>query len=378
MVNGIDVISDIIANLPQIFYEEGQNLWNREAQLVSKAKKNMGRGPGVFWTVSNGGSTTVVRGEGFTVDPATDAFQDDRVMMNLSRGIYSNTWGFTDQELATVASYAGTDAAADMIKDRLRDAYLEGLSAISRKIELDLLVGTGTANDPSGNAQNTIVGFLSALATSGTYAGQTFGGSTNPGLISNLQTAVGAVTRNKMDLMFASIAQATGSAPTFIMASPKTCTYLKGIADDQIRYMAVGQSVPAREIGGLSSPLQTMGPSIMSYDGVPIYQNSAWGASTNSSLAANADGYILFGQERHLLLDVLPYGPAPDALLSGMRSSLSSNGNGFSNSGLPVRCWAQAKTSASLVVTMDLQVQMAVLKPNAFGLMSGVTSFTAS
>lgn len=377
MVTGIDFVSDIIGNLPDIFYAEGRNLWNREAQLVSKIEKNMGRGPGVFWTVSNGGSTTVVRGEGYTVTPSTDAFQDDRVEMTLSRGIYSNTFGFTDRELATVSSYLGTDAAADLIKMRLQKAYLESLSALARKIELDLLVGTGTANDPSSNPQNSIVGFLGALKSSGTYAGQTFGGSTNPGLISNLQTSVGSVTRADMDLMFASIAQATGSAPTFIMASPKTCTYLKGIADSQIRYEVIGDSVAKRELS-LRQPLETMGPSIMSYNGVPIYQNSAWGASTNSSLAANADGYVLFGQERHLLLDVLPYGKAPDALLSEMRGALSSNGDGFTNAGLPIRCWAQAKTGASLVVTMDVELQMAVLKPNAFGLMTGVTGFSSS
>src|SRR5271166_4912409 len=143
-MSGIDVVADIVANLPDIFYSEGQRLWNRESQLVSKIRKNSGRGPGLFWTVSNGGSTTVVRGEGYTVTPATDSFQDDRVMLTLNRGIYSNTWGFTDMELATVASYNGTDAAADIIKNRLMDAYLEGLAAISRKIELDLLVGTGS------------------------------------------------------------------------------------------------------------------------------------------------------------------------------------------------------------------------------------------
>ena len=61
-----------------------------------------------------------------------------------------------------------------------------------------------------------------------------------------------------------------------------------------------------------------------------------------------------------------------------MRGSLSSNGDGFSDAGLPVRCWAQAKTAASIVVNMDISVQMAVLAPNAFGLMTGVTGFSTS
>ena len=121
-----------------------------------------------------------------------------------------------------------------------------------------------------------------------------------------------------------------------------------------------------------------MGPSMMSYNGVPIYANSAWGATTASSVAANADGYIVFGQSKHMKIDYLPYGQAPDAMLSQMRSSLSSNGESFSDAGLAVRCWAQAKTAASVVINMDLEAAFAITKPNAFGLMAGITGFKYS
>jgi hypothetical protein len=371
---GIDVVGNLINNLPNIFFLEGVYLWNREGQLTSKIRKEFGRGPNVNWTVSNGGAKTFYRGAGYAVNPATDAYQDDRVQMQLQRGILSTTWGFTDSELAQLRSYVTTDAAADIIKMRLQDAYLEALSTHVRTIELQLLTGTGSGLDPQGNSQNAIVGFLSALATSGTYAGQTFNNTTNPGLVSNIITPSGGnVTRAYVRQMFAKIEQATGSNPTFIMASPLTVTYLQGIADNQIRYFGAGAS---QEILSTTNPNQTMTPSACTIFGVPVYANSAWGASTASSLAANADGYIIFGQERYIKLDCLNYGPAPDALMSEVRSGLSSNGQGFDQVGVPVRCWAQAKTAASLVINMDSELAFTITKPNAFGVMNGVTGFT--
>jgi hypothetical protein len=364
----IGTISDVIANLPLVFYDEGQYLWNRQALQVKLSKKNKGRGPSVNWTVSNGGAVVLNRGAGYTVDPATDSFNDDRVKMTLNRGIYSTTFGFTDSERATVESYLGTDAAADIIKDLFRDAYLEHLAALMRQIELDALVGTGTAN-----GQNNIVGFLSALATSGTYAGQTFGGATNPGLISNIQASVGNVTRADIRNMFAQIKQATGYNPDYIMASPLTATYLNGIGDNQIRYFSDGD----RDIFRTSAQVPMSGNSVTSILGIPVFENTAWGASTASSVAANADGYVLFGQRNKSLFDVLTYIPAQDALLSQIREGQSAADNQAPEGvGLPVRCWAQAKTAASIVINMDIELQMAVLAPNAFGLMTGVTGFT--
>lgn len=369
MTAGIGTIADVIANLPSIFYQEGQYLWNRQALQVNLSKKQKGRGPAINWTVSNGGDSVLNRGPGYTVVPSTDVINDDRVKLTLNRGIYSASFGFTDDERATVESYLGTDAAADIIKDLFQDAYLEHLAALMRKIEIDMLVGTGTAS-----GQNNIVGFLSALGTSGTYGGQSFGGATNPGLISNLQTGVGNVTRAEIRTMFAQIKQATGHNPDYIMASPLTATYLNGIGDQQIRYFNTGK----RELMQTSAQDPMTLESVTSILGVPVFENTAWGSSTGSSLAANADGYVLFGHRNKSLLDILTYNKAQDAFLADIRSGLSADGQGSMPVGLPVRCWAQAKTAASIVVNMDISVGMAVLAPNNFGLMTGVTGFTSS
>ena len=97
----IGQLSDIVANLPLIFYKEGQRLWNRQAQQVMLSKKQKGRGPSLNWTVSNGGNPVLNRGAGYAVTPSSDVVNDDRVKMTLNRGIYSASFGFTDDELAS-------------------------------------------------------------------------------------------------------------------------------------------------------------------------------------------------------------------------------------------------------------------------------------
>lgn len=365
---GIGTITDVINNLPNIFYDKGQYLWNRQALHTMMSAKKAGRGASVNWTVSNGGITVLNRGPGYTVTPSTDATNDDRVKATLNRGIYSTSFGFTDNEIATVQSFLGSDSLADIVRDLFQDAYVEHLAALMRQIELDVLVGTGTAS-----GQNNIVGFLTALQTSGTYAGVTFGGSTNAGFISNLIVPAGGnITRAYCRQMFAKIKQATGYLPDYIECSPLTATYINGIGDVQIRYPNDAQSRELFNQGALPS----MSGSTTSILGVPVYENTAWGASTSASLAANADGYVLFGTRNKSLFDVLTYTPAQDAFLSAIKSGLSADSQEAVPVGLPVRCWAQAKTAASIVVNMDIELAMAITAPNAFGLMTGVTGYT--
>ena len=270
---GIGTINDVITNLPSIFYTRGQRLWNRQAVHTTVSKKRKGRGPAINWTVSNGGNPVLNRNAGYTVTPSTDVINDDRVKLTLNRGIYSASFGFTDSERATVESYLGSDAASDMVKDLFQDAYLEHLAALMRAIELDLLTGTGTAN-----GCNNIVGFAAALGTSGTYAGQTYSSSVNPGMVSNVTTSVGNITRALVRQKFAAIRQATGSYPDYVECSPLTATYLNGISDSQIRFP---NDVLEREIMNQGVKNSRLGTSSSSILGRPILENTAWGASTN-------------------------------------------------------------------------------------------------
>lgn len=375
---GIGTVADVIANLPQIFYDEGEYLWNYQAQHVAMSKKRKGRGPQFNWTVSNGGVLVQNRPAGYQVNPATDVQNTDRVKLSLLRGIYSTQFGFTDDELATVESYLGSDALADVVRDLWGSAYVEHLAGITRQFEIDTLIGAGTTTGSSGGSPvsgvSNITGYLSFLGSSGTYGGEAFSPTVNPGLSSSVQLGVGSVSRAEIRTMFANIKQASGWNPDYLETSPLTATYVNGIGDNQIRYFNDAN----REIFQTTAQIPMNGmDSVTSVLGVPLVENSAWGVNSPSSPAASADGYILFGARDKTLYDVLTYNKAQDAFLSEIREATSKADNQPAMKvGIPIRCWAYAKTAASKIVVMDVSLGMGCLAPNRFGLMSGVTGFT--
>jgi hypothetical protein len=376
---GIGTVTDVIANLPSIFYEEGQYLWNYQAQHIAMSKKRKGRGPAINWTVSNGTILVQNRPAGYTVNTATDVQNTDRVKLTLNRGIYSTAFGFTDDELAIVQSYLGSDALADVVHDLWGSAYVEHLAGITRQFEIDTLIGAGTTTGSNNGSAvpNTpnITGYAGFLAPSGTYGGATFNSSTNTGLVSSVTTGVGSVTRALIRQKFAAIKQASGFNPDYIEASPLTATYLNGIGDNQIRF-PFDQS--NRELMQMPAQSSMAGfNSVTNILGVPVVENTAWGINSVSSPAASADGYVLFGAKDKTLYDILTYDRAQDALLSEIREATSKADNQPAMPvGVPVRCWALGKLAASKIVSMDVSLGMVCLAPNRFGLMEGVTSFT--
>lgn len=362
----IDVLSNISANIPQIFASEGRNLWNREAPLFSKLKKERGISTAVNWTVSNGGNTAVNPGEGDDIQ-ASEYNQDNRLAMTLSRGIYRSSFGFTHTELAVVATLK-SDMAADLIRDRLKDAYLEGLAKLANKIEQDMLVGTGTATSPLSNSVNNIVGILSALpGATGTYGGQNVASYT--GLQTNKQSAVGNITRAVLDRAFYEIEQQSGTSPDFIMCSPKTAAYIKEIGDTQVRFDTLTQM---RELNQYNQAPLSMGRSVTSYNGVPVIQNSAW-------FQAGGDGYVLLGRLEDFVVNFMPYDSWGDAVTDRMGDLVSSNGERSEvMPGVPVKIYSPAKTGSSVKFAMELELQMKILRPNATALLTGVTGFATS
>jgi len=367
----IDVLANIAANIPQIFASDGVRLWNREAPLLSKVRHEQGIASAVNWTVTNGGNTAVNPGEGDDIQ-STEYNQDNRIAMTLGRGIYRSSFGFTHTELGVVQTMR-PDMAADLIRDRLKDAYLEGLAKLANTIEQNMLTGTGTVTSPLGNPVNNVVGLLNALKTTGTYAGQNV--ATYSGLQANIQTGVGNITRPVLDLAFSQIEQNTGTTPDFIMCSPSTARYIKGIADSQVRFFTDQQM---REINNISQAPSSMGNSIMSYNGVPVFQNSAWYQASISG-GGNGDGYVVLGRFQDLAVDFIRYDAWGDAVTDRQADMNSSNGEAIEQiGGLPVKVYAVAKTGSSVKFAMEVELQMKVKRPNAFALLTGVTGFTAS
>lgn len=357
----IENLAAIASNLSQIFAPEGRRLWNRAAPLLSKVKVERGIGNGFSWTVSTGGATAVTPGEGDDVQ-ASEYNQDDRIPMTLTRGIYRSSFGFTHTELATLGSLR-QDMASDLLRDRLRDAYLEGLAKLANAIERDMLIGTGTKTSPLGSSVGGIVGLLGSLKTTGTYAGQNV--ASYPGLQPNTQSAVGNVSRVILDRAFYEIEQQSGTTPDFIMCSPKTAAYLKEIGDNQVRF--VGQPL-MRDLNGMGRAPTSMGVATTSVNGVPVYQNSAW-------FQGGGDGYIVMGRLDDLVVNYLPYEAWGDAVTDRETDLVSSNGEEIDRINIPVKVYSLAKTGSSVKFAMEVELGVKVLRPNAFALITGVTGF---
>ena len=386
---GTQVTANIINNLPLIFSEQGELLWNKLAVLVSMVQKVRGMGgPSFNWTVSNGGNLTVARGESYYVSVATDAYANDKVQAQLNRCLKTTSFSISDREIKTTASFYPGFPIADIVRQVWMNEYLAALSTHMRTIEVALLTGTGTVNDPSGSPQTDFVGFLSllipAITGSGTYAGISFSSTSNPGMLGSGidvgATNSGNLTRSILRNLFQQMRAKKGVNPKFGMVSPKTGTYFQGIADVQLRYNSQDFGKTLEVLGNVGF-VNSYSP-ICSVDGCPVFENSAWGTSTLTSLGANGDGYAIFGDPDKMFLNYLPYddggSEVVDPLVGKTLDGVSSNGEDVRSVGLPVRSWLYAKTGAQETVTLETDCGFGIKSPPFFGILANITGYTSS
>jgi len=364
----ISMFADISASAPNLFREEGKQLWVRSAKSVALFGKRQAIAGSANWDVQNGAASAYNVAEG--ADVASGEFsQDDVVKMTLSRGIYRASFGFSHTEMA-VASLYSASTAADLVYDRVRKQFLGSIAKLARLVEVDTAVGTGTStNNPSSTSVTNIFGWQPILGASGSYAGQSFNYATptNPGLASYVKGSIGNVGRKDFDLAFAQIDGYSGLMPDFIMCGPQTGQYVKQIGDNQVRFNVNGESVALRELG-VGSPIATEAESMMSYNGVPVIINNAWGAS-----GANLEGTILIGRRDEMGYDVLPYGDFGDAVKE--ETIMLAEGTAGMNQllGIPCKAYTLGKTGSSMKWTIELELALCIYRPNCFAVLSGVT-----
>lgn len=360
----IDLVANIASVVPQMFYKEGVFLFNREAPLLSIAKKRRGHSRALFWATAFSGAGAGLIGEGEDIN-TSEYLVDDRTQFTLSRAIYRSAFALSHSELAVVQSLT-PDAAADIVIDRLKDAWLESLAQLAKQIEIDLAVGTGTGTSVStGSPVNAIVGWTNALRTTGLYAGVNV--ATYAGAQSNLFPGTGSLTQAKIDDAIAAIIQAAGSmAPDFMMCSPKTYAAVKAVADQNVRFWSMEEAAKY-QIGLPDVPVSNR--PLIAFDGIPVLTNSQWGSS-----GANLDGYLLIGNSKSMEVDYLPYGNGwGDSVLLDPKEAQEMFGNKRNGVGLEFLSYAPAKTGASVKMAMEAELQLAVTAPNRFAVLSGIS-----
>ena len=365
----IELATNIGPIIPNIFAREGARLWNREAPLFRMAKKVMGHSSVVAWSASNGGAvgSNVYVGEGEAVNTANEFNVDDITALTLSRAIVRNGFQISHTELAQVASMR-PDMAANIVVNRLKEAWTNNLTGVARVLEKELLVGLGSATSNStGSGVTGLFGLMSVfkpvITGTGSYAGKTV--SSYSGLqptVTNL--AAGSLTTKALDQLIAAMQTAAGSIrPNFIMCTPKSAIALKQLGDQFIRLTANSSnpSLPwdlgLRDVATPDQPLVT-------YSGIPVIQNSAWGSAY--------DGYFIVGNMDNLEIDILPYGNWGDSLGGGTLVGVEGFNGLVQSNGVPFNTYAYAKQGSSVAFVQEAELQLKIKAPNKFGLLYNV------
>jgi hypothetical protein len=366
----VDLAANIGPSIPHVFAKEGMSLWNREAPLFRMARKEMGVSNAVYWSVSNSGagpsSNNVYVGEGESVNTTNEFNVDDITALSLNRAIVRNGFSISHTELAQVASLQ-PGIAANIVIERLKRAWLNNMAATARIVELQLLTGLGTATSNStGNPVQGLVGlfgiFQPVILGSGSYAGKTVAGYS--GLQPQVSNVSGALTTLQIDHVIADIQNAAGSIkPDFIMCNPKTAVQFKQLGDSYVRLNAQpgDQRLPwhlgLRDVPTTDTPMVT-------YDGIPVVQNSAWTSPTY-------DGYAVIGVMDQLVIDVLPYANWGDTISEEDKEGLEGFAGILDRVGLPFFTWPYAKTASTVSFVQELEFALKIQAPNQFGLLYG-------
>jgi hypothetical protein len=375
---GLEVIANIINNIPDEFQVEMVSTWNREAPLLSRIRKEQGSAASIYYTMNDGtdGAFAGLIGEGDDVNQDTEDFMDPRTELNLQRAQFRSAWSISTHELRVVRSL-NVSTAADGIVKRFLDSWLEHQAALGRFLERKLVYGTGTGTSIStGSTVSDVVGLIPALSpVYTTYAGQTK--SSYLGLQPTVINVGGAMAQSHFSQGFAQMNSVTGGVvPDFIMANPTTCaTVIQPIADTNVRQVAALAENAPYKLG--PSKFATSQVPIMSVNGIPVYQNSAWASGTVDNFGAppiDLDGYVVAGRWQDLVWNFLPDALWGDAVGEAQDSALSGYAGVFDRLGIPTLSYARAKTGASVKFAMEGEGALKLMGLNRFIMWYGATS----
>jgi hypothetical protein len=335
-------------------------------------RKEMGVSNAVYWSVSNGGagpaSGNVYVGEGESVNTTNEFNVDDITALTLNRAIVRNGFSISHTELAQVASLQ-PGIAANIVIDRLKNAWLNNLAATARIVEYQLLAGTGSATSNStGNAVQGLVGLMQIFDNvigggTGSYAGKTVSGYS--GLLPTVSHQTGTLTPGMLDSVMASMQTSAGSIkPDFLMCNPKTAVAIKAMGDQYVRLTATAGSPTLPWHLGLRDVPTTNTP-IVQYNGIPVIQNSAWTSSF--------DGYIVGGVSESLSINVLPYQNWGDTISEEDRGAVEGFAGILEQVGLPFFTYPYAKLGSSVSFVQECELQLKIAAPNRFFLLWGLS-----
>ena len=349
----IDLLANVLASIPQQFDPQGVDLQNREAPHLAIMGKQFNGSQAMTWTVSDSGATASEVGEVDDID-SSEYTNDNRLMLTLPRARFRQTFGVSSKELAVCMN---SRFASDMIADLVGGYYLGAKSALARRIETQCFKGTGTATSPKSGSVDSIYGVLTALITTGTYAGKDVSTYTN--MKSNITTSVGTLDKVKLRTASAAMKTKSGSSPEYWMGSPATVNQVV-LLGDALQHITTAGSVPTPY--HIGTPAFANGSPRCYFDGVPVFENSAWD-----------DGYLLGACANSFALDILNERPVGDAFGSGTSSLVSNTGDRAEQLGIPVTLYSVGRSGPTHKFALEVELGMKVRRGNATVLLKGIT-----
>lgn len=329
-------LATLLASLPQTFDAHMQDLWNREARTLGRIPVKSGHGQNCAFIVNVGGQTATSFADGYDIQTA-EYGSDVYLPATLNWAQYRSSFALTAKAIDVAASSRG--GAVELV-DLFMQHIFESSTSIMSLLNQDLDVGDGTAD--------TLLGFGDSLVASGSYAG--IDSSTYPLIKSNVTGSVGALTSAALAAMETKIFNASGKMPNLIVTTPAL----------HEKYTALGIGV-VNTISGI--PYNQFNLSVRDdgifWKGIPIIRDKDAAAGTVKML--NTD-YCHF--------KMVPPVPTKDSVVY----QLGAMEDGAGNSGFPIIIESLAKTGPSSKFTVRTPlIQFVVTRPNAHGLMTGVT-----
>lgn len=325
-------------------------VWNRTSVLLQNMTVVPGGGQGggkqVGWDVQFAGATAASFAEGADVS----SFDNDlEVPATLAWGQYQSKFKLTNKEMNAAYSNMGNAQELERI---LEERMFDAITAITSKINSDIIVGTGT--DGGGNP--TMIGLLTALLDSGSYAGVNPGTAGQEAWIGNVQANGGVARPLTLDLL-------AKAEQLQYVASGQSCDVLVATPGIKTKYEGLFNSVQ-RMNAGAGGPIARMDASAedLYWRGRPLLREKDMTA-----------GYLLGLNSQEIELRVLPWSPVPDGTPMTVKQLVSSDGDNSRLLGAMVNVYPLGRQGSAVRFVAEIYCQLKVRRRNQHFLIKDIS-----
>ena len=347
----IEDLTNVSAALSTTFATRLARQMNRTAILAQLLRVVPNDGPGggkqVAWDIETSGATAVNFAEGadvttFNYDPLQPA--------TLPYGMYQSAFELSNLVLNAAAA-SMRDGQPSEVGKLVEERIYGALTKIASQVNADLFNGTGTGTGGNPN----VIGFSSALIDTGSYAGISTTSYTEfaSTIVANGGTAR-PLTLDLMSQVEAAIYIASGKQVTSVVGDPGIIRRYEGLFNESQRIELAGRAPNAQVSAGFP-------PGTMFWRGIPVIRDR--NAPTGS---------LLFICDDNAEIRVLPWAEDSDAdgVNARQAAALSSNGETASLVPIPCMIYPLGRTGSAQKFVVETYLQLAVLRPNAFGLLN--------